>query len=187
MNTLLLSKKDTLSLLIASALLPTLCFIAGLYVANSFNTSNTTVQTTKTIPLTQHTPTNPEPANTVVLLEQPQNEKKISDEIEINDGLSEVIIPPLTTAYYVVQAGLFSNHQNAIQFQHGLLSKGIENHILASQEEGRHLYRIILNSFKSQDDAIQFQNNAKEKHNLDLYVTHINITDINYLKTFAAL
>lgn len=190
MDTLQLSRNDFRFLLIAPALLPTLCFILGFYTVDIFNLGNINKEKVISTPLAQDTNKTLELKNKLALSEQTTNtpasiDVPVSSSASSNDTLTDVKILPLTRSLFVVQAGLFSKYENAVQFQSKLLIKGLDTQITDTLKNGKHRYRIILDSFKSQKAAVQFLKIAKEKHKIDLYVAHINGND--YLKTVSVL
>ncbi|MEE8058430.1 MAG: SPOR domain-containing protein [Pseudomonadales bacterium] len=185
MNTFKPSENDFRFLLAASAFLPILCFIAGLYTANSFDLSNIAALNTQSMPLTQNIPTKNNPVRAIAQAEQDRSVKPIFDGAYLSVKSGDEKMMPVTGSYYLVQAGVFSRRINAIQFQYKLHGKDIDAQIIETQKKGRHIYRIILDTFISESEAIQFLKSVKEKHDVELYVVHISDNDRS--KTIAAL
>lgn len=147
MDTLQLSKNDFKFLLPITLLVPLGCFIAGLYVANSFSNQSSSQQVTDTI-----------------------SSLKSTDEDSSSSTLAVAQKAP-KTAHYIVQAGVFSTHQNAVNFQSTLHQQEIKSRISGTIQKGKQFYRVELDSFKSKELAMEFLSSIKEKHGVDLYIT----------------
>jgi len=156
MNTFQLSKKDLRILLASATFLPIIFFASGLYFANSFQSQNsvTTQPVAQTLSLTTDSTT----------IDKLNNEA----ETPVPSQLESTAVPSFT-----VQAGVFSNPQNAFKYQHHLLSLGIDNTIQIDQNNGLNQYRIMLESFELQEQASQFISDMKQEHSLELYVSKI--------------
>jgi hypothetical protein len=164
MDKLLLNKTDFRFLLMASAVLPVLCFMAGFFLANNTGNSYQAALT---------------PTSTSLSLDVPE----ISQPTQISDDQSAVaqISIPLDVTHlseqkpsdYMVQAGLFSSYENAKKFKDDLLDQDIESQIVHTEHNGKLSYRLILDSFESKDEAVEFTAFAEKSYKLDLYITFL--------------
>lgn len=162
MDTLQVSKHELKLFVIAAVIVPVLCFILGFYSAdkNSISTSN---QDRMIGLLISSANANTANGSKAPVIEQSNNDtaKTASKEIK-----------PSTN--YLIQAGLYSNYQNATQYQATLLSNDIPTVISKTRRNGIPHYRVIIQSFESKQDASDFIIATKEKHNIDLYIAAIN-------------
>jgi|GEM_PF-2550572 len=155
MNTFQLSKADLRILLASATFLPIIFFASGLYFANSFQSQNPV--TTQPV------------AQTLSLITDTTAINQLSNEAETATSQLESTADPS----FAVQAGVFSNPQNAFKYQHHLLSLGIDNTIQIDQNNGLNQYRIVLESFELQEQASQFIADMKQEHSLELHVSKI--------------
>jgi len=162
MESLQLNKADIKYLLIVIAFLPICSFIGGVSFANLL-----------------HTPTqesaSPVPQARELVLEEP-----------FSAGLREVayseLIPEASmhagdverTASdkpFVVQAGLFSNRQNALNMLEQLEAQALASQIVREVRDDTTLYRVVLSAFASEDRAQAYAKKVRKSHQLALYVT----------------
>ena len=179
MDTLQLSKNDFKLLLIATALIPVLCFVSGLYTANSFAYSEVNDEKAVSMSLAKETAAVTEKTD---MSEQPEPLQGSSDisltpVVSTVNVVSEANLIPLTSPRYVVQAGIFSTYKNAVEYQTTLRINGLETQITDHLKNANPIYRVILDSFDSKDDALKYLASIEEKYGLALYIAQINSKD----------
>ena len=170
MSSLKLTKKEVSGLLATSATLPILCFILGAYTANQWNSNanfkpiNNLTSTEKSeVPqgLTSTTGT------TETLTSQTQS-IPVSKPPEKN----QIAKIQSTELPFLVQAGSFSSYSNAVKFQNKLQNDGLSTKVINDEHHHQVVYRLIVDEFRSQQEAEKFRDNIKKTYQWDLYVAH---------------
>ncbi len=75
--------------------------------------------------------------------------------------------------HFIVQAGLFTERQNANKLLLNLHQKELKARIIEGIQQGFPTYRIIIGSFDSMENALHYSEFIQNNHNLRLYVTTI--------------
>ena len=176
MNTLELNKKEVGYLFIITAVVPMFAFIAGIYLSGSSHPSISNEQEQQTIAHTESIKQEVEPihASPPSIIEHSVD--SIGDDKAIIAQLDNSEIPEISYQYDV-QAGVFSTISNAIHYQDYLISKGINTEIIAVQAiADTFLYRVVLGSYDSKSEAIQYilSTEQVQELKLDLYIKEIN-------------
>ena len=149
-----LTKKDCKLLLIAAVVLPIVCFIGGLYTATVTNADNVS----------------PGQMENSALRSSETAEKQLeTDSIAAIEQQSDKDESVFIHKHFIVQAGLFSELDNAKRFQKSLNKRDIEARLI----EGEGFYRVIVGSFYSIDDAKSFSQVVAKSHNLKVFITSV--------------
>ena len=147
MDTLNLTKLDLKFLLALASLVPIISFIAGVSIANSANAS-------AVAPTNNYEPQYINASNNSLIVSE-------TDDIERT---------PITK-HYIVQAGLFSNKENANKLSISLAKKKLDTQIISENKNGVPIFRVIIGSFESEDRAKTYSDDIEQIHAIKLYVT----------------
>ena len=86
----------------------------------------------------------------------------------------EVMLPRIQ---YDIQAGVFSNISNAIQYQNRLIIKDIDAQIIAVPvSNDLFSYRVVLGTFESKTEALQYISLNKQFQKIEVYIKEIDNT-----------
>ncbi|WP_428607546.1 SPOR domain-containing protein [Sedimenticola sp.] len=172
MDALNLTKKDFRYLLAASATLPVICFVAGLYVATQIRSESMPLSPTNYIATVQtHEGVANQPAPPPDPLLSADADEQRTQATAMPDVAAK---PDLQPNRFIVQAGLFSNRANAEHLLATLNQRQIQAHLLDRQEAVLQVYRVILGSFDSREAAIQHAKKMLTDHHIALYVAELS-------------
>lgn len=172
MSSLKLTKKEVSGLLATSAVLPILCFVLGAYTANQWNSNNASSDAIN---------------NNLTNIEQPKSPAKLAPTAEAIQTLSNIASTSPTSMIsetieatqiqnielpFVVQAGSFSSYSNAVKFQNKLQEDGLNTRVINDEHNHQAVYRLIVDEFRSQQEAEEFRDNIRKTYQWDLYVAH---------------
>ena len=179
MNTLELNKKEVGYLFLIMALFPMFAFTAGLYLSGNSSSDSSNEPVMKSIAQTESINQESQPiyASTPSIIKDPAD--SLDDESIINTQLDDSEISEISYQYDV-QAGVFSKISNAIKYQDHLMSKGINTEIIADRAlADSFLYRIVLATYDSKSEAIEYIISTEQIQQLNLYIkeTHNQIQE----------
>lgn len=75
------------------------------------------------------------------------------------------------TKRHIVQAGSFSNKENANKLFNSLAKKKLDTQIISENKKGLPVFRVIIGSFESEDRAKTYSAEIEKIHAIKLYVT----------------
>lgn len=177
MNTLELNKKEIGYLFIITAIFPVMSLTLGFHLSDPPYSYNTIEQKK---PVTTNTETSEvkiqeiyaSPSSAIernVELTQKTHTFEDTQVVEI-----EVMLPRIQ---YDIQAGVFSNISNAIQYQNRLIIKDIDAQIIAVPvSNDLFSYRVVLGTFESKTEALQYISLNKQFQKIEVYIKEIDNT-----------
>lgn len=163
MDTLNLTKSDLKLLLALVSLVPIISFMAGVFIANS----HTLAYNTSAIALTNN--------------DEPQYIKASNNSLRVSET-NNIEQTPITKRY-IVQAGLFSNKENANKLSRSLAIKELDTQIISENKKGVPIFRVIIGSFESEDRAKTYLDYIEQIHEIKLYMA---ATDSSKVSNFIA-
>lgn len=170
MDTLNLTKSELKILLLLSSLVPVLSFVGGVYFA--YNPATVELDSVEQV----RASVGVEPQNSGVIIEpivekvavtQMQQEETILTDAETL-GTDPVAIAP----HYIVQAGLFMEIENARNLSDELTHQALGAQIIEDiDSKGLTVFRVVIGTFDTQEQAKTYQNSIEQAHAIKLYLT----------------
>jgi len=174
MNTLSITKSDLKLILLMSSIIPVLSLISGFYIANS--QANHGLHSAIT---TSHTRVIPNDAS----ITAPAKDSSDKQPTGINKNISALVLTSIgkinhapTPKRYIVQAGLFSDINNAKKLSTSLLRKELNSQIIEDNKNDKPFFRVIIGSFESEASAQSRLQEIELSHAIKLYLTAISST-----------
>lgn len=174
MNALKITKSDLKLLLLMSSIMPVLSLISGFYIANSQANhelhSDITTSHTRVIP-------------NDIGITTPAKDSSEKQPTGINKNISALVSTSIGKTnhtpipkHYIVQAGLFSDINNAKKLLTSLLRKELDPKIIEDNKNGKPFFRVIIGSFESEASAQVRLQEIELSHAIKLYLTPISST-----------
>ena len=170
MDTLNLTKSELKILLLLSSLVPVLSFIGGVYFAYNPETVKLDV------PAQTQVNASIEPLHPGVINESIIEEESVTqtqqDESILADVETVEAEPVAMAKRYIVQAGLFMEIENARNLSDALLHQELDAQIIEDiDSKGLTVFRVVVGTFDTQEQAKTYQNSIEQIHAIKLYLT----------------
>lgn len=162
MDNFSLTRNELKGLLALAALLPVICFVVGFYTAFATQLDPEPITTAP------QTAAIANPQNTAPQQQQPSKPQPVKHATR-----PEPVVTPPVDRPFLVQAGLFSSHANALAFQKELTRQGLDAQILNTQRHNAPLYRIVLHRAETKAEARRYIATIQQQHQLEVFLTKL--------------